>query len=282
MKINLKFKALSVLMAGLQDTQKWVIYQIASGKNLPDSVTKADLIKILAFLLKQLDWIEDTVDSIEPESALHHDVAADTPAEESDCTQPVTSKSTERNHEVIPLSGAGAENLASNTSELNEKYNGETKTQHLRLEADVDCELESIVLKCLSNDAMEVHNDSHPKENCTEPLTSTHSPEVTTDTQAEASKSTRPMTSKSTDKEHEEILSSGAGTENLASNAVKLNDRERKPQHLRLETDADSPLDSIEQNPLSNDIMEVQNDKHPNENSFIEPLTTISTGNEHH
>ena len=87
MKIKLKFKALSVLMAGLQDTQKWVIYKMASGENLPNSVPKMDLIKIIAFLFKQLDWIEDTVDSIEPESALHHDmeVAADTPAEESDC-----------------------------------------------------------------------------------------------------------------------------------------------------------------------------------------------------
>ena len=74
MKIKLKFKALSVLMAGLQDTQMWVIYQMGSGGDLRDSVTKVDLIKIIAFLFKQLDWIEDTVDSIEPESAVHHDM----------------------------------------------------------------------------------------------------------------------------------------------------------------------------------------------------------------
>ena len=173
MKIKLKFKALSALMAGLQDTQMWVIYQMGSGRDLRDSVTKVDLIKIIAFLFKQLDWIEDAADSIEPESAFNHDmeVAAVTPAEESDCTQPVTSKSTDKDHEEIFSSGAGAGNLVSNASELIEKYNGETKTQHLRLEADVDCELESIVLKCLSNDAMEVHNDSHPKENCTDLIT---------------------------------------------------------------------------------------------------------------
>ena len=58
MKIKLKFKALSFLMAGLQETQMWVIYQMASGENLRDSVAKVDLIKIIAFLLKQLDWIE--------------------------------------------------------------------------------------------------------------------------------------------------------------------------------------------------------------------------------
>ena len=93
------------------------------------------------------------------------------------------------------------------------------------------------------------------------------------------------MTSKSTDRDHEEILSSGAGAENLVTNAIELNEKyneDKNTQHLRLETDVNSPLDSIKQNRLSNDIMEVQNDTHPNENSFIEPLTTISTGNEHH
>ena len=92
------------------------------------------------------------------------------------------------------------------------------------------------------------------------------------------------MTSKSAYRDHEEMLSNGAGTENLASNAIELNekyDEDKNTQHLRLETDVNSPLDSIEQNHLSNDIMEVQNYTHPKENSFIEPLTTISSGNEH-
>ena len=129
MKIKLKFKALSILMAALQDTQMWVIYQMGSGGDLRDSVTKVDLIKIIAFLFKQLDWIEDTVDSIEPESAVHLDM--EVAAEEIDCTQPVTSKSTARKDEVMLSSGAGDENLASNASESNEKYSGETKTQHL-------------------------------------------------------------------------------------------------------------------------------------------------------
>ena len=52
MSFNIKFKALSVLMSGLQDTQMWVIYQMASGKDMPNSVTKMDLIKIIAFLFK--------------------------------------------------------------------------------------------------------------------------------------------------------------------------------------------------------------------------------------
>ena len=70
MKINLKLRALSVLISGLQDAQMWVIYQMASGNDLPDSITKMDLIKIIEFLFKHLDWIEGTNDSIdEHESA---------------------------------------------------------------------------------------------------------------------------------------------------------------------------------------------------------------------
>ena len=124
MNINLKFKALSVLMSGLQDTQMWVIYQMALDKDMPDSVTKMDLIKIIAFLFKQLDWIEETVDSIEPEIALpcNLEVETDTQAKEIMSTQPMTSKSSGSDYEEILSRGAGAENLASNTKELNEKY----------------------------------------------------------------------------------------------------------------------------------------------------------------
>ena len=58
MKISLKFNAMSILMAELQETQMWAIYQISSGQDMPDSVTKNDLIKIIELLLKQLGWIE--------------------------------------------------------------------------------------------------------------------------------------------------------------------------------------------------------------------------------
>ena len=65
MKINLKFKALSVLMSGLQDTEMWVIYQMASGKDLPNSVTKMDLINIIAFLFKHLKICLDVLDYLQ-------------------------------------------------------------------------------------------------------------------------------------------------------------------------------------------------------------------------
>ena len=94
MKINLKFKAISVLMSGLQDTQMWVIYQMASGKDLPDSVTKMDLIKIITFLFKHLDWIEDSKDSIaELQSVTNVDTQEnDTQDTGNESTKSMTSK----------------------------------------------------------------------------------------------------------------------------------------------------------------------------------------------
>ena len=68
MKIRLKFNAMSILMAELQATQKWAIYQLSLGQDMPDSVTKNDLIKIIELLLKQLDWIEKDEVSTKPKS----------------------------------------------------------------------------------------------------------------------------------------------------------------------------------------------------------------------
>ena len=104
MKMNLKFKALSVLMSGLQDSQMWVIYQMASGKDMPDSVTKMDLINIIAFLFKQLDWIEDTKDinvELERTSSIYtqvNNVPQDTGNEP---TKSVTLKSLENDNKEI-------------------------------------------------------------------------------------------------------------------------------------------------------------------------------------
>ena len=58
MKVNLKFKAMSILLAGLPDTQMLAIYHMGMGDEIPASVTKADLTSIIAFLFKELDWIE--------------------------------------------------------------------------------------------------------------------------------------------------------------------------------------------------------------------------------
>ena len=129
MKINLKFKAISVLMSGLQDTQKWIIYQMASGKDMPDSVTKEDLINIIAFLFKYLDWIEGTEDSIDLESVSNVNTQEKnvTQVTGNEATKPVTSKSLGSDN---VKSETGPVNPASNTNELNEVDNEVTETQH--------------------------------------------------------------------------------------------------------------------------------------------------------
>ena len=50
---------MSLLMAGLQETQMWAVYQMGMGNKMPPSVTKEDLTSIITFLFKQLDWIDD-------------------------------------------------------------------------------------------------------------------------------------------------------------------------------------------------------------------------------
>ena len=59
MQIKLKFKAMSILMAGLQETQMWAVYLMGMGNEMPISVTKEDLTCIIEFLFKQLDWIDE-------------------------------------------------------------------------------------------------------------------------------------------------------------------------------------------------------------------------------
>ena len=149
MKINLKFKAMSVLISGLQDTQKWVIYQMASGKDMPDSVTKMDLIKIIAFLFKHLDWIEGTRDTtVELESAANVDTQVNNVTQDrgNESKKPMTSKSLGSDNQEMCSSG---DDDASNVSELNEIVNEETETQHFRIETDVDRELEPMEQKSL-------------------------------------------------------------------------------------------------------------------------------------
>ena len=74
MKTNLKFHAMSILMAELQKAQMWAVYQISLGQEMPNSVTKNDLIMIIKFLFKQLDWIEKEKPLSEPKKI--SDVAA--------------------------------------------------------------------------------------------------------------------------------------------------------------------------------------------------------------
>ena len=46
-------------MAGLNDNQLWAVYQLGIGNEVPSIVTKDDLTCIIAFLIKQLDWLDE-------------------------------------------------------------------------------------------------------------------------------------------------------------------------------------------------------------------------------
>ena len=58
-KIKLKFSVIAILMSELTENAMWAIYLAGLGKDMPDQVTKADLMKIIALLCKKLDWLED-------------------------------------------------------------------------------------------------------------------------------------------------------------------------------------------------------------------------------
>ena len=237
MKVNIKFEALSVLMTGLKDTQMWVIYQMASGKNLPDSVTKMDLLKIIIFLFKQLDWIEDKEDSIEPDSATINDteVTNHTQDTANGSIEPFTSISSGNDDQVIFSSRVSCENPIFNVSEVNERYNERTETQQLgkRIETDVNSALYSIQQEYPSNDEMEVQNDAHPKEN----------------------NSNVPSSIASIINEHQETFE---GAENNIPNETKndKNIEEAEHQNQGTEIDVDKSIDSLHERttPLEYDL----------------------------
>ena len=59
MKIKLKFNVIKILMKELNQSEMWAIYLMGLGQEIPDKVTKFDLIKIIHLLCKKLDWIDE-------------------------------------------------------------------------------------------------------------------------------------------------------------------------------------------------------------------------------
>ena len=57
-KIKLNNGAIEVLMAELQPNEMGAIYMMGFGREMPDSVTKYHLTKIIAVLCEKLGWIE--------------------------------------------------------------------------------------------------------------------------------------------------------------------------------------------------------------------------------
>ena len=53
MKLN--FSGMAYLVAELTKNEMWAIYLMACGREMPDQVTKADLVRIIRVLCKKLD-----------------------------------------------------------------------------------------------------------------------------------------------------------------------------------------------------------------------------------
>ena len=67
MKMRLNFSAMAYLVAELTKNEMWAIYVMGCGKEMPDQVSKADLVRIIHVLCKKLDWIEvDHVEALTP------------------------------------------------------------------------------------------------------------------------------------------------------------------------------------------------------------------------
>ena len=58
-QIKLKETAIAILLSELHPTQMIAIYLLASGAEMPESVSKSDLTKIIYVLCTKLDWIRE-------------------------------------------------------------------------------------------------------------------------------------------------------------------------------------------------------------------------------
>ena len=67
LRVKLKFDVIKTLMKELNQSEMWAIYLMGLGKELPDKVTKVDLIQIIHLLCKKLDWVDEEDERIEEE-----------------------------------------------------------------------------------------------------------------------------------------------------------------------------------------------------------------------
>ena len=68
-------------MKELNQSEMWAIYLMGLGKEIPDKVTKFDLIKIIHLLCKKLDWIDEDEEPME--EANHEETVNNQAIEES-------------------------------------------------------------------------------------------------------------------------------------------------------------------------------------------------------
>ena len=62
-QIKLKETAIAVLLTELHTSQMIAMYVMASGSEMPESVSKSDLTEIIFVLCRKLDWIKEEKDS---------------------------------------------------------------------------------------------------------------------------------------------------------------------------------------------------------------------------
>ena len=65
LKVKLKFNVINILVKELNQSEMWAIYLMGLGKEMPDTVTKFDLIKIIHLLSKKLEWIDEDEEPID-------------------------------------------------------------------------------------------------------------------------------------------------------------------------------------------------------------------------
>ena len=65
MEMKLNFRGMAILMDALSKSEMWAIYLMASGQEMTDKVSKADLVRIICVLCKNLDWVEQGDKQIE-------------------------------------------------------------------------------------------------------------------------------------------------------------------------------------------------------------------------
>ena len=67
--MKLKFEAVQIIIRELQEIEASAIFLMALGQEMPDSVSKVDLTKIIHFLCKKLSWIQEESGSEETSRA---------------------------------------------------------------------------------------------------------------------------------------------------------------------------------------------------------------------
>ena len=121
LKMKLNFSGMAFLVAELTKSEMWAIYLMGFDKEMPDQVTKADLVQIIRVLCKKLDWIE--VDPEETSTPRSGDKKTATSINFSSSTIPEQTSDSGPETEPLRKNSLFASETASN--ELESERNGD-------------------------------------------------------------------------------------------------------------------------------------------------------------